>query len=567
MRALVPIVLAVSLAGAVHAQELDLRRAGLPREVAQHLQLVVEDPATTKLTGNASIDATQVIEGHVVITSGTLVVAGTIRGELVALRSDVTLEPEARVEGDITVVGGSLRGEDQALLRGTVTVYGEGFALWERARRFHDAPAWWEDVQWPDHSGGAELRIRVAENYNRVEGLPVQFGPDIRTGGMNRTRIEALAVWRTDVGPLTETNHMGYVARVEQFIGEGTAFRLGASVRSTVQPIESWSVTNLEASLAAALFHEDQRDYFEREGWSGYFRVVPRGAPVDVTVEYRDERHRSVAARDPWTLFNGDDLWRAQPLVGEGDIRMLRALAELDARRGEDFAKRGWYLKAELTRGVDGELVVPGADALPGSAAPALSPIRYPGRFTSGLVDLRRYQQAGFGGILGMRVIAGGSLDGSAVAPQFQNALGGAGSLPGYPLFSADCGARRALVMRADAVLASGGAVFPAFGCDRFALAQIEYRGGFDFHLSPWGDERADERWHFDTDVDWTIFFDAGRGWALDSDRVAGRANTRTLLDVGAGVILGGLGVYGAVPLDDEAERGIRLFVRLGPRF
>jgi hypothetical protein len=38
------------------------------------------------------------------------------------------------------------------------------------------------------------------------------------------------------------------------------------------------------------------------------------------------------------------------------------------------------------------------------------------------------------------------------------------------------------------------------------------------------------------------------------------------LYDVGAGVILGGFGIYGAVPLDSR-DRGMRFFVRLGPRF
>ncbi|HSJ09554.1 MAG TPA: hypothetical protein VK928_06550, partial [Longimicrobiales bacterium] len=59
---------------------------------------------------------------------------------------------------------------------------------------------------------------------------------------------------------------------------------------------------------------------------------------------------------------------------------------------------------------------------------------------------------------------------------------------------------------------------------------------------------------------------DMGHGWALQQDRFAGRADTRTLYDVGAGIIIGDVGIYGAVPLDDSA-RGLRLFARLGPRF
>jgi hypothetical protein len=124
---------------------------------------------------------------------------------------------------------------------------------------------------------------------------------------------------------------------------------------------------------------------------------------------------------------------------------------------------------------------------------------------------------------------------------------------------SVDCGARGSSVPHG----AASAPFFGSYGCDRFALFQAEYRGGLDFHFG--GDDYDDDApWHFDAGVDWTVFFDAARGWALGSDPA--RSNTETLYDVGAGVILGGFGVYGAVPLSGQ-DRGLRVFVRLGPRF
>ncbi|MCI0437119.1 MAG: polymer-forming cytoskeletal protein, partial [Gemmatimonadetes bacterium] len=328
MRPLIPGLLApvllVATASVSRAQEFDFRRAGIPRDAAAHIQRVLDDPTTERFSGSAAIAADASTAGAVVISDGWISVAGTIRGDLIALRADVVLEPGAVVEGEVTVIAGALQGEDQARVGGTITVYGEGFDLFARARRFHGdrmeryVDDWWDG----DRDDHADIRVRVGENYNRVEGLPVQFGPDIRTRGPFSTRIQALAVWRTAVGPLTRTEPMGYDARIEQFFG-GSTFRVGAGVRSIVDPIESWSLTNLEASLAAVLFHDDQRDYFERTGWSAYMRVAPPRSPLDLTVEYRDEEHRSIAARDPWTLFNGDHTWREQPLVGEGDLRLV----------------------------------------------------------------------------------------------------------------------------------------------------------------------------------------------------------------------------------------------------
>lgn len=564
MRVALP-VLFVLVAASAEAQEFDLRRAGLPRETARHVRTLLDDPATRRFYGTASIPATEIISGPAAATDGTLRVAGTVRGELIALNADIVLEPGAVVDGDITVVGGTLRGEDEATLGGTVTVFGEGFDLIAQAERYHDAPDTWYDEPWRDRNwdwGNAELTVRVGENYNRVEGLPVQIGPDIRTAGGWGTRLQALAVWRTDVGPLTNTQRMGYFGRIEQAIGT-RAFRLGASVRSTIDPIESWSLTNLEASLAAALFHEDQRDYFEREGWSAYARFRPPETPLDVTVEYRDETHSSVATRDPWTLFNDDRTWRAQPLVAEGDVRSVRGSIAWDDRWERDFRSRGWLARIDVNHVLESTLAVPATVGLPGTTdvlAPALA---YTDGFSTGFVDLRRYQSVGWAGILGLRLVGGGALDDRALPPQFQHALGGAGGLPGYSLFSADCGARGAYVVREDDGSESPVAFFPSYGCDRFAMVQFEYRGGLDFHF---GDDDDDRDWSFGADVDWTVFFDAGRGWALEKDRFAGRANTEMLYDVGAGVILGGFGLYGAVPLDSE-DRGLRFFVRLGPRF
>ena len=64
----------------------------------------------------------------------------------------------------------------------------------------------------------------------------------------------------------------------------------------------------------------------------------------------------------------------------------------------------------------------------------------------------------------------------------------------------------------------------------------------------------------------WIVFFDAARGWAHAGSESRGATDTRALYDVGAGILLGDLGIYGAVPLTGS-DRGMKFFVRLGPRF
>jgi hypothetical protein len=353
---------------------------------------------------------------------------------------------------------------------------------------------------------------------------------------------------------------MGYSARLEQFVGGRRAFRLGVSARSTVEPIESWSLSDLEASLSAFLLHRDQRDYFEREGWSAYARYAPRGLPIDATIEYSDERHATLGVRDPWTLFNGDDVWREQPLVADGDLRRVTGSVELDLRHGRDYARTGLLLGGTIDHGIGGNLMLP--DDAPTGTFLAGRPAATD--FTAGLVDLRGYGRVGRDGTLSLRGVAGGSFDRSPLPPQFQHALGGAGTLPGYDTFGGDCGARGSLVLRPQDQ-GAGQTYFSSYGCDRFALFQAEFRGGLGFGFGHGGDDDDDWDWHFDADPDWIVFFDAGRGWAYDGSG-AQRADTGTLMDAGAGIVLGDIGIYGAVPVRGQ-ERSLKLFVRVGPRF
>jgi hypothetical protein len=560
MRAVLSVLCVLALAPDASAQVRSLADADLPPGVSEQLQTVIDDPSTVHFAASGFIAGSETIGSNVAAFDGLLTVAGRVEGDIVVVNGDLEFESGAWVMGNVTVVGGSLRGADLATIGGTITIYGEGFSLYRRGERLVSTSR----RRWRDRSHGgydddgdrwgrSEFLVRIGENYNRVEGLPLQFGPDIWTGGRSPFHVQALAVWRTATGSPFDTREMGYVARAEQFLG--SALRVGGSIRSTVQPIESWSLSDTEASLAAALFHEDFRDYYERTGWSAYLRLAPRRSPLDLTIEYRDEDHETAPVRDPWTLFDGEDVWREQPLAAEGNIRLLTGSTELDFTRGSDFHRRGWLLRSVVNHRLDGDLTVP--------TSASTAPLHFNRSFTSGLIDVRRYQRIGWDAVLGLRAVAGGSAKPEPLPPQFQHALGGAGSLPGYHAFRVDCGARSTLVRRT-AGSDEDEFFFPSYGCDRFALIQAEYRGGFDFrlggHYSP---HERDWGWHVDSSINWIVFFDAARAWSYARSDAF---DTGTLYDVGGGVILGGFGLYGAVPLNG-ADRKLSLFVRLGPRF
>ncbi len=564
MRAL-PVVLGLlCVATAAHAQERSLTDLGLPRDAQRRINLVIDDPATRRYDGATKISATDTISGNVVVFDGPLSLSGRIDGELIVL-GDVEFTEGSSIAGDLTVIGGEARALELADVRGTVTLYGEGFELFHRGERIlalntrHRRGKRWEIDDW----GHSTIAVR-AGNYNRVEGLPVSFGPVIETSGRSPTRLEAFGILRTGAGRIFDRDQMGYQVRLEQYVG-GHTFRIGGTVRSVIEPIESWNLSNTEASLATFVLHDDQRDYFDREGWGAYARYGARRNPLDITVAYWNEDHTTRLARDPWTLF-GDDGWRAQPLVAEGRLQSLQGKFVYDGRDSRGFASSGFYLAAEATHGLKGTLALP-ARMLALDSSAALDPaVAVNERFNSGLVDLRLYRRVGRGATLAFRGVAGGSLDGEGLPPQYQHALGGSGSMPGYRLFTADCGARTAPVQRED----THSNFFPYYGCDRFVLGSVEYRGGFNLDFGGdfdfWGRNEEDWDWHVDANPNWILFFNAAQGWALGDSRGLGARDTGVLYDAGAGVVLGDFGIYAALPLTGK-DRGVNFFVRLGARF
>ncbi len=557
---------------AAQAQERPLARADLPRGVEARLNAIIDNPATRKLQGEATIADT--VGGDVVAFSGPLKVSGTIAGQLIIVEGTVEFTPGAAVGGDVTVVSGEALGLENAEIGGTVTMYGEGFNFFQRGEKVLSVNTRTRRIYREDDNrdwGYSNLSFRTGWNYNRVEGLPIHFGPVIESAGRNPTRLEAHAIWRTAVGSPFDTEDWGYTVRVEQFFGGERALRVGGTVHSLVDPIEDWQLSRSEASLATLVLHEDYRDYFLREGWSAYARYSPRATGFSATLSYNDDDYSSQPAHDPWTLFDNNDMWRLQPLIAEGRLRSMKAALQYDRRNDEDFPSAGWFVRGEVTQGLSGSLEIPAAYN-PLSATPAAPvTVPYDADFTAGLIDARVYRKVNFDGTLSLRFVGAGTLSDKSAPPQYQHALGGAGALPGYSLFSADCGARRIPVVRADD---PNKAFYPYYGCDRSALVSAEYRGGFDLHFGGFGywrddddeDDDHEHGWTVDSHPNWIVFFDAGKGWVQNEAKLAGAANTGALYDVGGGILIGDFGIYGAVPLNGS-DRGMKFFIRLGPRF
>lgn len=380
-------------------------------------------------------------------------------------------------------------------------------------------------------------------------------GPRVRLGGTHPVNARALLIARTAVPSDLDRKRVGYDLHIEQLAAPDLGLTLGARLISVIAPVEGWGLTDRESALATFVLHNDYRDHFEREGWSVYARLARPGTPWVLELEYMDEEHERTPIANPIALLRTDDGWRPEASIAEGALRSLGASLRYDTRNEERDPSAGWLIDAGLEQGLGGTLINHGSfDQETGAAVSRAAS----SSFLTGHVDVRRYARLSPYARISFRVLAAGSVDGAALPPQRQHALGGEGSLPGYRLFEFDCGARTSTVD------VGGDTFHPYYGCDRMALVQLEYQAGFPFA------RRVSEALGLGPSLGylarWVAFFDAGRAWNEPGSR-DGRfgGNDDFSADAGLGIRLGPLGGYWTVPLSGQGH-GFNLFVRIEPR-
>ena len=524
-------------------------------------------PVALRVTTPTTIDSGRVIEGDLAALEAPLTIAGVVRGNVVAINSNVTLRPGARVDGGIFLVGGVLSGLDSARVSGEIRAYqaplrytrtGETISV-EEANGAEPLLSWvrFRDRAEPENG----LRVRNFATYNRVEGLPIYGGPFI-TRRLPRGTItaELFGVLRSADNFAWTSENIGHRATIEARSNGPVQLFAGGRLQDVVDAIESWQVSNSEAALGTFLLHRDPRDWYSRLGGTVFIGVGDtRGASL--TASLSDERWASREARDPWTLFRDTQSWRPNPTIDDGRFHTFRLRGTLDTRNDPANPRVGWYATAELERG-RGEIDSFGARSW---ISPTLGPLVPPrvDSYRRGFLDLRRYNRVSPETQLNGRVVLAGWLGGDPLPLQRQLSLGGVGTLPGFDFREEVPGEDK---------LSCHGAV-PAPGkpgeCDRIALAQLEYR--IDLGLERFRQNVA-PIWYSEAAV--VVFVDAGRGWRVDDQRDRGLGIRGGKLpplnsfqtDVGTGIDLSLFGVYiaKAVSVKNESPN---VFVRLKHRF
>ena len=537
------------------AQDTVVVRTGRPTRVSREAVSVFNAPSTTRVFGRLTVGPDDVYPGDVAVLDGPVRISGVIEGDLVAINATVSLLRGAEIRGDVLVLGGTLATNSAAHVGGTVRLYRRTIDV-RRARdrlelmEEEDEP---DDDYWRDRfhrrrsrytQPHASIVVSTAGTYNRVEGLPILIGPELEWGGDRYVhgRIRALGVFRTAGDFDSNREDIGYLVDGSLRVGWGrdAVVRLGARAYDVVRPVEDWQLTDEEIGLASALLHRDYRDYYLQRGFAAYVEIEPSPG-FTLSGEISRDEESSISARDPWTLFRGEDVWRANPRIDAGDFTHLRAGLEWDTRYDRRRSSSGWLFRFNWERGIVEDNFL---------------------SYDRVVADIRRYERIGWSGELRLRAFGAGAVGDNALPLQRRFSLGGPDPLPGFPFRRFAC----------NGALAGPGN--PAL-CDRIVLFQAEYRGDLFFGVfDRVFDRRArGERhrrhgrydsgdwddWGWFGGPDISLFANAGTGWLRAQD--PGDLE----FDVGAGLVFGSFGIYGAKALDDDEP--VRFLVRLHQRF
>lgn len=425
------------------------------------------------------------------------------------------------------------------------------------------------------------LTITSGGGYNRVEGLPVLFGPVVETGlGAARLRVSAHGIIRSAGTFRVDGDNLGHDLKISALFDPAERTSLMVRAYDIVDAVEDWQIPRDEAGLAAFFFRSDFRDHYTRHGAS-LSATYAASRRATLSASFARERWRSREVRDVLTVFRNGKAWRPNPAMDDGLFRIATAGLVYDNRNDPRRPTTGWLVRTEYELG-SGRIDAFGPTSVAARSGGTTSKPRYGRAF----VDARRYIRLSPTNHLSGRVVAGGWIHGDELPLQRRLSVSGVGAVPGIDFREPSLGPDVGQCSTAPAPAGD-----PA-QCERSLLAQLEYRVSLRSRPgSIIGRTIRIRSRAFTLNPSLVLFADAGRGWLVDrrdGDAFAPLPPGSTpppnpprdlvysawaipplgtfRTDVGAGVDLGLFGIYVAKSLSESGEP-MNIFLRARRRF
>jgi Omp85 superfamily domain len=538
-----------------------LERVGPPAEVVAELIEFYNDSATTRIQGDVVFPTGSSFSGRLALHRGNLRIAGRVDGPIAVANGTLHLLKGADVRGDILVIGGRLIRQAAAHHEGRQRVYWDAAPVVrtedgllearERRRPIGDLAA--ARTSFQTGKVRTTLLLATGGTYNRIEGLPIVFGPtfDLRTSRRSTFKLDLRGILRT-AGSESRLADFGYEARGEFRYGR---FGVAGRVYSELTPIEDHPLSLSEVGWSSFLLQRDYRDYFDRRGYGGMAWVqVTR--PLRLEISRRRDEERSVRATDPWSLFRNSDRWRRNPLIDDGHYITTGVQLDYDTRNEHYLPSTGWLIRARFEHSSSGDV---SPVQLPGLVRPD-PPLGQRYAFDRLFLDLRRYSRITPSLRVNARLRADGWVAGDRLSVQRRVSLGGPDLLPGYDFRAFSC--------------APSGFNDPSrlALCDRVVTAQVEVRTRLGLNVGFRTRDRENARGRFIgiEEADLVFLADAGKGWLAGSGPGQVPVNRIPSLDewkmdVGVGLDAGEIGAYLVKGISEDES--VKFLVRLQRRF
>jgi hypothetical protein len=358
--------------------------------------------------GDTEIAEKDTIQGDLVVKNGTLTIRGIVNGDVLVVNGDIDLKSTSRISGNVRAMNGSITKNEGAYVEGFTeqsstsssknyrknktyrTKYSYSFKpyFWERENTFDD---------------------NFLFRYNRVEGFFFGFGSEKKYYWDGSKAVSGFGSFGYGFASHKWRMQLGLD---RQFAASPTSlFEIGAEAHSATDTKDEWIMNLSENNLAALFFHEDFRDYYQREGFSAHSAWYTKDGDVSTMIDVRflNDRYASMSNNAQWALFGGRS-FRGNPAVSTGTMKSVSLSAGLSTVEKYRYRSEGWN---------------------------AYSRIEYGGRtvggdfdFTQMLVDVRRFQPLWDDNQINLRVRAG-ALEGAPII-QKSFELGGANTMPAF---------------------------------------------------------------------------------------------------------------------------------------
>jgi hypothetical protein len=535
-------------------------QGGLPTDVLNEVVAAFADTGALRLNGPLTVPAGTRLSGSVAVYRGEVIVAGEIDGPLTVVNGDLIVLQGGRITGPVLVAGGRFSAVTGSEVGGTPRVYLEAAPVIRQSdgtlevREHRKTLGELAQAQTTVSSGRIKttLYLTTGKTYNRVEGLPIVFGPKFewRASPTVVGWLDLQGVLRTASDITSSRRDVGWLAGTDWSFGRRGQVGAGLKGYSQISGIEEQTLPREEIGWNAFLFQRDYRDYFEAEGGSAYLSVAPVSIlRFETSVRY--ERQASVLANDPWSLIHNSDRWRPNPLIDDGHYTTFGLGIDFDTRPKQVDVPNGWWVRMRYEYGHTDDV---SPVTLPETVRPGLPSRDY--GYSRIALDARRFNQLTPGTGLNFRLWAGGWVGGDPLPLQRRLSLGGLDMLPGYRFRSLTC-TPAGYTNAASAAL-----------CDRLLLFQAEVRSRFDLRIG--FRSHNPDRFIGISQANLVFFTDAGKPWLagdgpgqVPSNRIPVFKEWKA--DLGAGIDLGGFALYVAKALTDPEP--LQVFFRLERRF